>query len=285
MSVKIKKNPEFLEKSIILDSEIYYKLGGILLNTKINYNLKNQKNENFPKNQKNLKIFENEQNFETSDNFEENNFLLKKKLKEIIKFFNVVNNERIYLREILVELIKKKFWKILNEKKNEDFFINKIKGINLEILKKSIEKLNFEKKKNLDLIEKKKKMIFKLKENNENLENELKKAKENFKKILLTKNKNLNFEEKNENFGKLKKRNFSKNLKNFENFEKILKKKSSSKRVIKRRKNTKRSIFGNSQFFESHKNIGKDIDLDLDNINDLYNSKYKKLNKRASMHF
>lgn len=276
MSTLITKNPEFLQNSIKLDSDIYFKLGGILLNKKIDYDL--LKEIDIQQNLKNI----DQKIFDTTDDFNENN-ILKEKLKEIIEIFNSVNSERIFLREILIQLINKKFWKIENDIKNENFFINKIKGINFEILKKTIQKKTKEIEKNLETIQKKNKLIGKLKESNESLEISLQKSKENFKNLMLN-NKKTIFLEKKPNSKSKTKRNISKNS----NFSNVIRKKTNSKRVIKRRKNSKRiGNFKNSEFWQNEKNAGKEIALDLDNIKDLYNLKngVNRLVKRSSLNF
>lgn len=127
-----------IQDSMELDTDIYIKLSGILINEVIN-NIP----DSVPPSFKLSEIFKNFHNDSTAEGDVINNEN-NKKLGVLIKLFDTVNKERISLREILIKLIKKKFWKLKLDKKNSNFYMNKFKGINIEVLKNRLE--NLEKK-------------------------------------------------------------------------------------------------------------------------------------------
>jgi hypothetical protein len=283
----ILKSTNFLDSSLALDSDIYFKLGGILLNKNFNATFSEKikfiddKKGNFlSKSNFNSSFFETK---ESNENFSK----IKTKMTQMCDLFESVNNERVLLRKIFVELINKKFWQISIDKKNEDFFVNKIQGINLEVLKKKIDRLNQIIEEKDKKISKNAKLIIKLKKENESIEQELLKSKEDIKNMMLNKKKcflEVNDKVSNNNKSQMNNSlsiNDSINLTASNNF---LNKKQSTKRIVR-----KQSKLNENNFSQSHRSIhNKDvnIDLDLNNIQDLYNTKkdLKKINKN-SLHF
>ena len=171
-----KLNLDIFKKSYLLDREILESLSNILINGIF------EKSKN-PLNSK-KKIIEEKQieNFkmENKENFD------KEEISKLIKNFNLVNEERKKFRLIIKKMLKKKFWLILkSEKKNENLFINKIKGINLEILKIRIEKFEKTQKNLLKSNREKNIEIENLNEIKKNLETKLQKSKKELKNFLL----------------------------------------------------------------------------------------------------
>ena len=153
MSKKI--DIELIQNSIKLDTKIYIKLSGILINKILEFKLDliSSPNYNFSN------IMKTDFNSTTEKDINESLTLENKKIKKLIEVFDQVNKERLALRESLILLIKKKFWKITENKNNSDFFVNKIKGLDLEVMKKRIEKLENLCKEKDSLIQEKDKII------------------------------------------------------------------------------------------------------------------------------
>ena len=155
MSKNERPNFEIIEDSMELDTEIYVRLSGILINEVLQSNPDSISSS--------LNITEICKNFDTNDSTAEDNSLNKehnKKIISLVTLFDLVNKERVALRSILIKLIKKKFWKLKLNKQNSNFFINKTKGINIEVLKKRI----------LDLESKIKEKDIRIKENDKILD-------------------------------------------------------------------------------------------------------------------
>lgn len=161
-----KLNLDIFEKSYLLDSDILFSLGSILINGVF------EKKENFEKKNYNFKT-------EKIENIK------KEDLSNFIKTFNSVNDERKKFRLIIKKMLKKKFWQTIQTEKNNNFFLSKIKGINLEILKAKI--LKFEKKEKIFLEKEKIKNteIENLKKLKEIIENKLQMSQKQLKETLM----------------------------------------------------------------------------------------------------
>lgn len=186
-----KKNltTNLLQNSLLLDRDILASLANIFLNGILNFNQKSEINENQISEKINSFLTSKNDSFDPNDNSELSK--LNKKLKEVILIFEKVNRERKIFRELIMEMLKNKFWKI-KEEEECGLFINRVEGLNLEILKKKIEK--FEKEKTLfeKLDYEKDKKIKKLNLINENLTNEAKKNKDELMGYILNENKQNN---------------------------------------------------------------------------------------------
>jgi hypothetical protein len=130
-------NYNLLQESVILDTKIYIKLSGILLNEILDYKIDNTKIFFSNISEKIKTDFNSTAEKEVNESINNDN----KKMNEIIKIFHEVNKERLALRDTLVKLIKKQFWKTIQNKDNENFFVNKFRGIDINVMKNRIEKL------------------------------------------------------------------------------------------------------------------------------------------------
>ena len=175
----LKLNPDILNESMELDKDIYFKLSSIL----INKNIKIEKNKTSEMSLRKTTIMPGiTQVYEENDMIKNNTFL--NNVKSFSEIFEKVNLERKNFRNIVVSFLKNKFWKITNSKKSKKFFVNKIKGINIQvqlkrinILESTIEDL----KRKINIILKKNNQ---LQEKYSELRKDFDKKKEEFKNIL-----------------------------------------------------------------------------------------------------
>ena len=131
----INLTPEIFIKSVKLDTEIYQKLSGILINDclKTNFN----KSTHFEDTRAHRQYFNKE--FLDLNSKVPEKILENKKL--FLTLFDSINEERIYYRNVLATLLEKSFWKLKIGKNNSDFFLSKIEGLKKELMLKRIEKL------------------------------------------------------------------------------------------------------------------------------------------------
>lgn len=168
------KKINFFEKSVELDKIIHKNLTSILLND-FSFDNKNDKNC-FSENE----ICE--KNIPLKDDFTQKN------INTISKIFSKVNKERIFFRDLVKKLFKKKFWQIKLKKKSSEIFLNKIDGINNEILSVRIEKLEEESEKLKDIIKKNIGKIEHLVKLNEDMTDEVGKTKNELKNYIMKEN-------------------------------------------------------------------------------------------------
>ena len=173
IEIEINKNnliPNLLRKSMNLDYEIYQKLSGLYLFSFINKKNKFGKEIN-KKIESGIKKDYSEYLLHENEEFESLFF----KYEKLFSFFEIINEERKIFRDIIRKMLNNKFWQL--EKKNDESFYNKIKGLNIEILKKKINDLE-EKVLRINI---KKNMISK---QNLELKSDLKKNKGYLKRLL-----------------------------------------------------------------------------------------------------
>ena len=186
---KKKKNltKNLLENSLLLDRDILGSLANIFLSGLINFSPNSEINENDLTEKMNSFLTSKNDSIDPNEKIDEYQ-KLNKKLKDVILIFEKVNRERKIFREIIMEMLKKKFWKIKKEEECE-LFINRLEGLNLEILKTKINKYENEKINFTKLDNEKDLKIQKLYEINDKLTKEAQKDKDDLKKFLLNETK------------------------------------------------------------------------------------------------
>ena len=174
----LKLNPDILNESMELDRTIYFSLSSLLINKNIKF--ENNKTPEFSLRKTTMPgIIQ----FNENEDSENNNKFMNN-IKSFSEIFERVNSERKNFRNIVVSFLRNRFWKITNSKKNQKFFVNKIKGINVQIQLKKITKLESK----IDDLNRKIHIIIKknnqLQEKFSKLKKELDNKKEEFKNLL-----------------------------------------------------------------------------------------------------
>lgn len=250
---KKNKKINFFEKSVELDKIVFKNLSSVLLNDLKSFDNKND-NYYFAENEICEKNIEN--NFQKTD------------IKKISEIFSKVNKERIFFRNLLKKLFKKKFWQIRLKKKSSNLFVNKISGINNEIFSKRIENLEKESETLKNIIKDNITKIEHLVNLNEELTFEVGKTKIELKNFIMKEN----VDERN-SLRKIKK-NSSNSIFNTNNLSVI------ENRIPLKKSNTKTHFYQKTK--PKQKNLEDNFNL---SISDFSNKKSNKKYKRKSRIF